>query len=239
MRRIIHLRLSPAPIVASVVAVLIVGGVAAASVPTSSGLISACYRTHGGALRIIHTAKHGSAGKCHKSEKRLAWSQQGPRGSQGAQGTRGVQGIQGAQGIQGKQGIRGTPGPVTSIAPSGLTQRGLFDVEGYDNPPNLTGGGISFPFELTSAPKVVEVPSGATNPDPTHCSGTPDQPTAAPGFLCLYDRTYHNVVAPPAPLVAENVDGSFGASPFGVWLNVEAATTGVVFVEGSWAVTAP
>jgi hypothetical protein len=67
-------------------ALLVVGGIAYATIPDASGVIHACYKTNQGTLRVIDTAK---AESCSKSEVALDWSQTGPQGSQGPQGPTG------------------------------------------------------------------------------------------------------------------------------------------------------
>jgi len=156
-------------------------------------------------------------------------------------GARGATGSAGAQGSPGQTGQTGQPGPVTTAAPSGSTQTGVFNVDGYETTDEFIGGSISFPLELASAPKWVEIPWGVTNPDPTDCPGTADAPAAAPGYLCLYDRISGNVaLSSGLNLQVQNVDGYAGTvSRFGARLSTRAATTGEVEVLGSWAVTAP
>jgi len=155
------------------------------------------------------------------------------------QGSRGLQGPQGIPGAKGPKGDQGPPGPVTTMAPSGLTQRGFFNLEDTESAGQFFASAISFPLELSSAPKPVVVPHGGPNPDPTHCPGTVDAPTAAPGYLCLYDAySFNSATANTNPSVY-NVDAVGGASPFGARIETAAQTTGVAYVEGSWAVTAP
>jgi hypothetical protein len=105
MRRIIRYRPSPAIAVAVLAPFVAVSGIAIASIPGGGAVISACYQKNGGGLRVIDTAKHGHAGKCGKSEKGLAWNQQG------VQGIHGRQGMQGVKGDPGMQGVKGDPGP--------------------------------------------------------------------------------------------------------------------------------
>jgi hypothetical protein len=64
---------------------------------------------------------------------------------------------------------------------------------------------------------VVEVRNDVPNPNPTHCPGSPQAPSAAPGYLCLYDRHEANVgqAVPPEYLQVDDTDERFGhASPF-------------------------
>jgi hypothetical protein len=95
----------PALVAVAIVAVLlVVGGIAYATVPDSNGAIHACYHVNGqgsvdasGTLRVIDpssTNKDGSA--CKHDEKALDFSQTGPTGAQGSQGPQGPQGPSGS-----------------------------------------------------------------------------------------------------------------------------------------------
>ncbi len=211
-------------------AVVFVGGGAYALGSSKSGTIAVCVNHRSGVLYQAH--------RCARHDKKLSWSAVGPQGPAGPQGAAGPQGSAGTQGAAGQAGAAG---PVTTTAPSGITQYGLFNVDGYETAGNFIGGSISFPLELASAPKWVEVPFGGTNPNPTACPGTADAPAAAPGYLCLYDRISGNVLLSSGfNLQVQDVDGYAGTvSRFGARLSTRASTTGEVEVEGSWAVTAP
>jgi hypothetical protein len=85
-------RLTPltAAVLASVgTACVLAVGAAVASVPASSGVISACYDKRTGALRVIHAARK----TCRSGEARLTWNQRGVPGSAGPAGPMGPQGI--------------------------------------------------------------------------------------------------------------------------------------------------
>jgi hypothetical protein len=75
--------------------VLAVVGIAYATIPGSDGTISVCYRSHGGALRVIDA---DAGATCAKNEQPLRWNQQGPRGDQGPPGPPGPPGHPGASG---------------------------------------------------------------------------------------------------------------------------------------------
>lgn len=68
----------------------------------ANGVVSACVKNKGGAVRLV---KKG--GKCHKGEHHASWNKQGVTGPDGPRG--GV-GPQGAQGIQGPKGDTGPAG---------------------------------------------------------------------------------------------------------------------------------
>ncbi len=236
MRRLVRALFSPALLGACVTG-LVIGGIAVAAIPQQA-VISGCYQKRTGALRVIHASKHGAAGRCGKTERKLAWAQAGP---QGAQGVQGVQGVQGAQGAQGAKGVQGVPGPVTTSAPTGSTQVGAFAAEG-----TATGGGqyvavtsISFPLTLAAAPTIVELSLGTV--PTTNCPGTSEAPAAAPGYLCLYFNSEENLHAGASGYdLYPQVAGAtvFGASPFGTVLSAQSAAAGEVYAAGSWAVTA-
>jgi hypothetical protein len=91
-------------------ALVLLGGVAFATIPDSSGVIHGCYSRSGGSLRVIDN----TVTNCGKDETALNWNVQGPQGppgSQGPKGDQGIQGVQGVPGVQGNQGIQGIPGP--------------------------------------------------------------------------------------------------------------------------------
>lgn len=66
------------------------GAVAVASIPSSTGEISACRTNFGGGLRVIDT---GAGQTCRLGETALTWNKQGPAGPQGPQGLQGPPGV--------------------------------------------------------------------------------------------------------------------------------------------------
>ena len=62
---------------------LSVGGIAYATIPGASGVISACYQTQAGELRVID-AEAGA--KCRAGETPLSWNQAGQQGQPGLSG---------------------------------------------------------------------------------------------------------------------------------------------------------
>ena len=99
-------------LVFTVGALIALGGIAYATIPDVSGLISACYSSTSGALRVID-----SAAKCSAAERALSWNQTGPAGAQGPQG---LKGDTGAVGAQGPQGAKGDTGATGAQGPQGL-----------------------------------------------------------------------------------------------------------------------
>lgn len=92
---------------AAVAALLVVAGVAYATIPDSSGTIHGCYARSGGSLRVIDA----TVTNCKSTETSLDWNVQGQPGPQGPAGPAGPQGPAGATGPAGPQGLTGPAGP--------------------------------------------------------------------------------------------------------------------------------
>jgi hypothetical protein len=95
-------------LVAFAIAAVALAGVAIAAIPDRNGVIHACRKVEGGALRVV-----AKASACRSGERALAWNQHG------AQGPAGPAGPTGATGAQGPQGAAG-PGPASFDALAGL-----------------------------------------------------------------------------------------------------------------------
>ena len=87
------------------IAASLAGG-AVAAIPDEDGVIHACRKVEGGALRAV-----ARASACRSGERALAWNQRGPAGPAGPAGAQGPAGPKGATGAQGPQGPRGPAGP--------------------------------------------------------------------------------------------------------------------------------
>src|SRR5919201_2841617 len=70
------------------VVLAVISGAAVASIPGTNGVISACYDTKTGAVRIIDSSKS----TCYKGENPISWNQTGPQGPAGPQGPQGPTG---------------------------------------------------------------------------------------------------------------------------------------------------
>src|SRR3954471_15346194 len=70
------------PIVVGTALVLGVGGIAYATIPSSSGTITSCVQKSSGAVRLIDTAKES----CKSTESTLPWNQAGVPGTNGVSG---------------------------------------------------------------------------------------------------------------------------------------------------------
>src|SRR5205809_871138 len=127
-------RLSQRSLLFIIGALLVLGGVAYASIPDASGVIHGCYSSTSGALRVIDTALGQVCSAA--AEKALNWNQtgptgptgstgstgpQGPKGNTGATGPQGPKGDTGATGANGATGAQGPIGPTGAIGSTGAT----------------------------------------------------------------------------------------------------------------------
>src|SRR5262245_26671925 len=93
-------------LVALAVATVALAGAAVAAIPGKDGVIHACRKVDGGAVRAV-----ARASACRSSERALAWNQRGPAGPAGQAGPAGAQGPAGAKGATGATGPQGPAGP--------------------------------------------------------------------------------------------------------------------------------
>ena len=83
-------RISYANVTATLALVLVLGGVAVASIPGPDGRFHGCYANSGGGLRIVD-----SGAACRVGESRITFSQTGPQGPAGVPGPQGERGPSG------------------------------------------------------------------------------------------------------------------------------------------------
>ena len=108
------------------VAVLVLAGVAYATIPGSGNVYTACMLKSIGTVRLIDPSLPASnlMSHCTGFETQVTWNQtgqQGPPGSTGATGAQGPQGATGATGAQGSGGTAGPAGATGSAGPTGAT----------------------------------------------------------------------------------------------------------------------
>jgi hypothetical protein len=147
-------------------AVVAGGSIAMASIPDSgSGVISACYTTKNGTIRIID---YQAGKRCERGEILLTWNQSGPQGLQGPAGATGLTGLKGLQGPAGETGLtgpQGLQGPAGATGLTGPVGPGVQTVVGVVsfNAGTLTLGGSGFSASwtgTTSTTFTVTFPAG-------------------------------------------------------------------------------
>ena len=178
---------------------------------------------------------------------------QGPKGDPGAPGAKGDPGAPGAKGdpgAPGKDGVDGEDGVCSvsvpqCVLPSGATMTGLWS---FSAP---TGGEeyfstISFPLQAPTEPTIRYIGTETEEErednegapfDTTNCPGTPADPEALPGFLCIYGGFVNNIIqfGFKEPAIGATADPNSGVNL--VW---EIDQNGfAAFGWGSWAYTAP
>jgi hypothetical protein len=125
--------------------------------------------------------------------------------------------------------------PAKGTLPPGKTLRGVYwaidddEVSGS----SITAAEISFPVPLKTAPTPHYIPEGA--PNPAGCSGTPQNPVASPGHLCVFQESGYNT----SSVIVSAPDDSAFSSRHGAIVLAFSAGTGRFSNAGRWAVTAP
>ncbi len=120
----------------------------------------------------------------------------------------------------------------TGSIPAGLTIRGAYGIQAPTS--GTARQGVSFGFQLASAPVVHYINNGAL--PPADCPGTPSNPQANPGHLCIYEDQLGAGVTNTCVLPGNgNVCGN--ASRWGFVFSATATTTAQIW--GTWAVTSP
>jgi len=146
-------------------------------------------------------------------------------------------GSNGAPGAAGAPGAPGSPWTAGGTLPANSTLKGMYSAFS----PGATAAAfasISFEIPLAAAldeTHAVFVPSAGANPDAAHCAGSAANPTAASGYLCVYEFAESEGTAAG---VALDIEGNPGASPMGALIPYEFEEGALpAYAWGSWAVT--
>jgi Collagen triple helix repeat (20 copies) len=158
----------------------------------------------------------------------------GPQGPKGEPGAKGDTGPQGKQGETGQEGPEGPPGPTETALPSGKTLTGSWGVKDINL--SVIWLNIHFPlrvepdpFDASTAPvEYIPAPGTAST---SNCPGSPGNPEALPGKICLYSSSESNISV-GGELVSDGTSGFIQKFEAG-------DPTAQSFARGSWAVTAP
>lgn len=114
-----------------------------------------------------------------------------------------------------------------TLVPAGLTLTGRWGFDVDSDGTGDWGTSISYPLPMPSSLSVQyrEVGSAPTS----ECSGSALTPTAAPGFLCVYEDFANQV----------DFSGNLGNSRFGTSIYFATEASGDNYAYGTWAATAP
>ena len=125
----------------------------------------------------------------------------------------------------------GLAGPLAS----GQTLIGYVDSAGHVGAGEIVPEtSISFQIPLAAAPAFHIIPVGG--PSTGACPGTANNPSAAPGNLCIYESTLVNTTGFSLP---DGLNPVSGPTRFGLPGLLGASTNGDYIARGAWAVTAP
>jgi hypothetical protein len=132
-------------------------GRAIASIPSSSGIITACLKPNGNPT-FIDTAISNS---CAGNETKVSWNSHGADGPQGAPGPQGAVGLTGPQGATGAQGPAGPKGATIAVLFDRLSDFGGSSV-------GVCRSSYSFLSDCPTAPQYIVTQAGdrATPIDP-------------------------------------------------------------------------
>jgi hypothetical protein len=111
--------------------------------------------------------------------------------------------------------------------PSGLTVTGRWGFDVDSDGTGDWGTSISYPVPMPTSLLVRYI--GPSNPAPPQCTGTVSLPTAAPGFLCVYQGSAFSL----------SFTSSLGNSRFGTSIYFDTGGAGDNYAYGTWAATAP
>ena len=161
-------------------------------------------------------------------------SVQGPKGDTGPQGPKGDSGSPGAAGTKGDQGDRG---PLLDVLPSGRTISGVYTAM-------LSAAGanesfaetVTFQFPMPSNLLVTHFVSSGDVPPAACADGTPGEPKAAPGHLCVFETNDGNATLSGIYNPAASGEG---VSKYGFAMEFKSNGPGLAVSRGGWAATAP
>jgi hypothetical protein len=151
----------------------------------------------------------------------------GATGPQGQKGEKGEKGERGERGEKGEKGSTGEPGPFPTTLPAGKTIYGAYEMGITATAANqVLETAVSYTY-LIPGQTAIYLKTGESNPN---CTGTFANPTAAPGFTCVYEKVGSNVGA------GRGVNYPSENAGFGLYAFSSAA--GLTQAYGTWAATA-
>ena len=155
------------------------------------------------------------------------------RGPRGLRGLPGATGATGATGVTGAKGDTGPAGPFPDVLPAGKTLRGNIAMSDTATAAGqIQRTAYSFVFTMTAAPTPHFITGAAT----AECPGSPANPQAAAGHLCVYETTRSNANVPE---ILSGETGTSGANEEGFYLRMTSVAAGDALLYGTWAATSP
>jgi hypothetical protein len=163
----------------------------------------------------------------------------GQKGDTGAKGETGPKGDPGQKGDKGDTGAAGAPAPAGATLAPGATEKGAFGIGNPAGSMNDTlEGAISYPLPLAANPIPEVVQQG--DPATANCPGSPANPQAAAGYLCIYVDYANQLSAIGVKFFGTDGDDTpAGEFRFGVVVYAKALGALPPEAAGTWAVTAP
>lgn len=142
--------------------------------------------------------------------------------------------------VAGPEGAPGKDALVTDQLPEGVTLRGTFALSldlDVSDPLTPVYDSISFGFGATVQARYVD----PLNPV-AECPGSAEFPSAAPGYLCVFEIYRHNLLMPfvcpsERPFLGDVQSDCPAADRFGAIVGGHPAGPGRITFAGSWAVT--
>ena len=194
--------------------------------------------------------KAGKAGASGAAGSQGPAGPAGPQGSAGAAGGEGKAGKEGPTGKNGENGKEGSPWTAGGTLPSGQTETGAWAFSPSTS--ILLLASLSFPIRLAQPLSEAQVHYVGLGGQTTECPGTPAEPKAAKGNLCVYETLTSGLekasLQPEAPAAVqiypasgkpkEPFGGELGADTGGAELAVKLEEGASGLGWGSWAVTA-
>ena len=229
-----NIRPTPSMVIALIALFVALGGTGYAAFKIPKNSISSQHVVNG-SLQKVDISKNALTALKGKAGPRGIRGEVGPAGPQGSTG---LQGATGPQGSKGDKGATGAPWPYNNALPSGTTAKGVFAPGGTGaGGGSIAQEGVSFGWVMADFPVIHYVDLGAT--PPAECPGTPTDPRAQPGHLCLYEADGANVSGVCVFNPAHTNDPSCAATALrGFGIGITSMTSGDFWLQGSWAVTA-
>jgi len=235
-----RLRLTPSTMIASLALVFAMTGGAYAA---SKVLITSTKQISPKVLKSLQ-GKAGAKGATGATGSAGPAGPAGLAGASGKDGGPGAEGKQGTQGVEGKPGAEGSPWTAGGTLPSKKTETGSWSLQAHGPGRGVTSIGFTLPLASALDEKHVFFiePEGE---EPVNCPGTPEDPRAVAGVLCVYTAAPFTG-ALSEPLIKDSSKLFFagdGAGKTGALIflslpeTAEATEVGTAY--GTWAVTAP